>query len=192
MSLNSTPREISTHFCECGCGQFTYIATKNCKRYGWIKGQPFHFLHGHSRPRPTVERFWSKVDKSVDCWLWTCHRTLDGYGTINIDGKMILAHRYSYELHNGPIPEDMCVCHKCDNPACVNPAHLFLGTHADNMQDKTAKGRNDSKLTEAQVREIRRRYAQEGTTQEELAAEYGIDRANVGYIVRRDTWRHIP
>ena len=197
MSLNNTTNETSTHLCECGCGKFTKFATKTSKQSGWIKGQPLRFLHGHRSPHPVENRFWSKVDKSGDCWLWTGYRMSDGYGTIDIDNRMVLTHRYSYELHNGSIPNGMCVCHTCDNPACVNPAHLWLGTHTDNMRDMVRKGRRNmvrgrAKLTESQVTEMRRKHARGGITYVTLSVEYGIDRTTVGNLIRRETWTDIP
>lgn len=94
------------------------------------------------------ERFWSKVDRSGDCWMWTASRNASGYGRFggSNSGGSYLAHRMCWELHNGPIPDGLCVLHRCDNPACVNPAHLWLGTRDDNNKDKTAKGRNVSPL----------------------------------------------
>jgi hypothetical protein len=98
------------------------------------------------RPRalvPAEERFWKKVNKTEDCWLWLGH--LQRYGRFKPQGirnsPQVLAHRYSYELHFGPIPIGMNVLHKCDNPACVNPDHLFLGTQKDNVIDMMNKGR---------------------------------------------------
>lgn len=94
---------------------------------------------------PIPDRFWPKVDKSGDCWNWTANRNVRGYGMFSIrSGYMRTAHRVSYELCNGPIAEGLFVCHSCDNPSCVNPAHLWLGTHMDNMMDREAKGRNAS------------------------------------------------
>jgi hypothetical protein len=95
-------------------------------------------LHGLSM----TERFWAYVQKTASCWVWTGTQSDNGYGRIWGKGRHIKAHRFSWELHNGPIPEGMHVCHKCDTPACVNPEHLFLGTASDNMRDMVAKGRH--------------------------------------------------
>lgn len=92
--------------------------------------------------RPSLpERFWSKVQKTDGCWLWQGATTGAGYGGFNIKGDLIGAHRVAYELTFGPIPDGLLVCHTCDVRHCVNPAHLFLGTHTDNMQDCKTKGR---------------------------------------------------
>ena len=112
------------------------------------------------------ERFWAKVDKSGECWLWKASKNLHGYGQLMIARKPLGAHRVAWELANGPIPAGMCVCHRCDTPACVRPDHLFLGTHTDNMRDmfskkrrKTAPTRGElngnSRLTRQQAEEIR-------------------------------------
>ena len=151
-----------------------------------------------------VDRFWAKVDKSGDCWEWTAGLN-KGYGRIKINGKTAYAHRLSYVLHH-PITidlwehSDICVCHKCDNPKCINPAHMFLGSVADNMNDKMAKGRGNalkgenhrlSKLTEHDVREIRKKYADGGISQQQLSLEYEVDRTTIRDIIRRRNWKHI-
>ena len=152
------------------------------------------------------ERFWRYVTPGQpdECWLWTGYVTKGGYGQINRgQGKgLIFAHRLSWELHHGPIPTDMLVCHVCDNPICVNPAHLFTGTDADNLADMRRKGRERhpaqkgsangmTKLTEEQVIEIRRLCAQ-GVALRAIAPMFGISYSNVGYIVRRKTWTNVP
>lgn len=155
-----------------------------------------------------VARFWSRVTKGAEpeCWIWggSRQRRLDGslsYGTISV-GRWYraLAHRLSFELANGPIPEDMVVCHRCDVPACVNPAHLFLGTQAENLADMRAKGRGkfnrfpdgtkhpNAKINPEIARDIRRRRA-EGHTLLAIAKDVGIDQSTVHDIVRGKTWR---
>jgi hypothetical protein len=130
--------------------------------------------------KPLAERFWAKILRTDTCWLWTAAKTTTGYGKIGGSGrphKTLAAHRVSYELHNGPIPEGRGVCHTCDNPLCVNPAHLFLGTPAENAEDKAAKGRSGRALTEEQAVEMRTRYAAGGITQAAIGREYGISRS---------------
>jgi len=87
------------------------------------------------------ERFWSRVNKTDACWLWTGYRDPNGYGSLGVDCKNRLAHRFSFELHNGAIPAGLFICHKCDVPSCVNPNHLFAGTQKENMMDCSRKGR---------------------------------------------------
>jgi len=89
-----------------------------------------------------TERFWSKVNKTNGCWLWTAAQNRAGYGVLNRDGIATLAHRISYEFQHGPISGGLHVCHHCDTPACVRPDHLFLGTDATNAADRDAKRRH--------------------------------------------------
>lgn len=146
-------------------------------------------------------RFWKKVavSRSEDCWPWLAGKFDErGYGCYQVAGRCRRAHRYAYEIAVGPIPAGMHVCHKCDNPSCVNPSHLFLGTHDDNMADKLTKGRAPrgeqnaaAKLTAPQVIEIRRRAAEREATNAMLAKEFGVSTVMVSKIVRRRNWRSI-
>lgn len=108
-------------------------------------------------PLPLEARFWAKVDRSAgddSCWVWKPMAGMNDYGRLKFGGptnKIVRAHRYSWELHNGPIPEGLFVCHHCDRPHCCNPRHLFLGTQVDNMRDKVAKGRNRPRHTHCKL-----------------------------------------
>ncbi len=153
-----------------------------------------------------AERFWSKVDKSAgpdSCWEW--QGTLVGaepsYGSFYFGGGKQRAHRVAHTLANGPIPEGMWVLHHCDNPPCCNPAHLFLGTDADNLRDSFAKGRQPTRviggrhglarLTEADVRQIRKLYAAGGVSHRELARRFGVGATTVARVINGTTWTHV-
>ena len=148
------------------------------------------------------QRFWAKVNRAgdEDCWEWTASRSSVGYGKIRIDDKMVLAHRWSYERYRGEIPDGMFVCHHCDNRACVNPNHLFLGTPADNMADRDIKGRQAeqkgefngyAKLSNSDVIAIKARLAAGGETHKAIAADYGMSRQAIGFINTGTTWSHL-
>lgn len=173
-----------------------------------------------------MKRFWSKVDKNGPvpahcpelgpCWVWTAARyDRFGYGSFSRgtrkDGSVV-AHRAAWELTNGAIPGQLLVLHKCDVPACVNPSHLFLGTHPDNNRDASAKGRSatgarngarlhperlargehngSAKLADLDVLEIRR-LAEHGNSQRSIGRKFGISHIHVGRIVSRRVWRHL-
>jgi len=141
------------------------------------------------------------VDPDSNCWLWTGVLNKKGYGSFYVretGGKYVSlrAHRAMYQMFIGPIPDGKFVCHTCDIPSCVNPAHLFIGTHKENMSDMVKKGRqhrpigeksNFSKLTEQQVREIFR----ETGSQRAIAKKYGISKGTVAFIKHRQTWAHL-
>ena len=141
------------------------------------------------------KHFWSKVNRAGpdECWLWTAATYDGGYGHYWDGEDMMPAHRAAYQYEHDEEPDDV-VMHTCDNPACVNPAHLVSGTQADNMQDASEKdrcGKPDSKLTEDDVREIRNKYEAGGVTYPELASEYGVHKTTIGWIVRRESWTHV-
>lgn len=143
------------------------------------------------------ERFWREVDKRGDdeCWEWQGYRERErgGYGQIRINGKSIRTSRFSYELHNGSIPAGLFVCHSCDNPPCVNPNHLWLGTPKDNLADARAKGIFDpqmaaaKKLNKTSAREIKELIMQ-GISGKSIAMGYGISQQLVCDIKKSRRW----
>ena len=152
-------------------------------------------MSARARTRQEFQRhFWSRVVASGDCWLWTGGSDGRGYGQIRRSGRGISVHRLAYALLIGPIPGGLCVLHHCDNTLCVRPAHLFLGTHSDNMADMVVKGRQartgNPKLTSRQVRWIRKAHAAGFGNQRELADRFGVMQPTVWKIVHRVTWKH--
>jgi len=147
---------------------------------------------GPSAP-PLAERFWAKVNTSGECWQWTGSVRTTGYGQFGWpDGSPRQAHRVAWELTYGEIPDDLFVCHHCDNKLCVNPDHLFLGTQLDNMRDMRSKGRAAvlerhpmARLTWVQIDRIR----QDHRTQSVIAADYGVSQTLIGKIKRGLVWR---
>lgn len=146
-----------------------------------------------------LDRFHSGYEKCPEsgCWNSKKAKNKGGYTKFVAFGRTLLFHRVSYELYHGPIPNTMMVCHKCDNPTCVNPDHLFLGTAQDNMDDKIAKGRHKgaprgerhpgSKLTSWQVSELRLRIDQ-GENQYSLAKEFGVSQSIISNIKTGKRW----
>lgn len=157
-----------------------------------------------------VQRFWSKVNKTDSCWLWTGERTKFGHGRFLYNSVRVNAHRFAYETFVGPIPDGLLVCHKCDVPNCVNPDHLFVGTQKDNIQDCVKKGRWTQAKLKAQHPEWCARGEQAGNstlkTEQALTALsmlrcgmtlkvvgeiFGITQATASQIRGGKTWRHI-
>jgi hypothetical protein len=161
--------------------------------------------------KPNISRFWAKVDKQGpipphasdlgNCWVWTGAKGYWGYGRLSLDGRWTTAHRLSFEVANGPIPEGKFVLHRCDNPPCVRPEHLRLGTPQENTRDMLAKGRaalmgakgesnSHAKLTEEQVIAVRQRF-QHGEMIRRLALEYGVGVSSISNVVNGRTWKHV-
>lgn len=154
--------------------------------------------------------FWEYVDMTGDCWVWTGGRTKFGYGQargIRFGMRTNLAHRIAWAITNGPLAATECVLHRCDNPPCVRPDHLFIGTKADNSADMVAKGRGRAgaqpwefrthgtrnaraKLTEAQVVEMRRRHSL-GEKARTVGPEFGISVSAAFGILAGRSWRHV-
>lgn len=147
-----------------------------------------------------INRFLGRVKKNTkNCWPWTGYKDRCGYGIFYFNGVNIPAHRFSYLMHKGNIFKNLLVLHSCDNPRCVNPGHLSLGTVKDNIQDKVNRNRQyrpqgekspNAKLTEKQVREILKK--QNHFSQIELGKEYNIRAQSIGKIINGERWKHIP
>jgi hypothetical protein len=171
---------------------------------------PNQYTRGDYVPKPMADRFWPKVRKSDDpdgCWIWTGANNgkYGVLGSVQNWRKMVYAHRAGYELQIGPIPEGHFALHRCDTPLCVRGDHLFTGTQADNMADKSAKGRHhartkpwvyrrneqhaSAKLTWKEVDEIRARFAPGQAMISTLAREYSVSRAAIQSIIKGKTWR---
>ena len=147
------------------------------------------------KPVPLKKRILYSVDEETGCWIWSgnkCKRM--GYGRVSHKGRYIGAHRGSYLVHVGDVPDGLCVLHKCDNPSCVNPDHLFLGTYQDNTNDAIKKnrhckgeGQHLAKLTEDKVRLIRK----DKRPIREIAEEYMVNYYTIAKVIKRETWKHV-
>lgn len=204
---------IPNGFCQCGCGQRTPLAKSTRLEHGRRRGEPLPYLHQHRlrvERRSIAARFWAKVEGGGpdDCWQWTGSRQHSGHGRFQASAegepkRIVQAHRWAFEQANGPIPNGLIVRHACDNPACVNPAHLQLGTQQDNVDDMWHRGRGfvptavpqpgtanpNAKLSASDVVEIRRRR-QRGETGRSVARSFGISPSQVSRILTGKRWRH--
>lgn len=163
------------------------------------------------RAHTPAARFWAKVNKSGDCWLWTANSGRRGYGRFGYNGRTQQAHRVAWQLTHGPIKDGLCVCHSCDVPACVNPAHLWLGTQDENVSDRDKKGRHFSPTgerhgsrTQPESRPRGEAHANAKLTTEQViairadtrslrlvAADYGIGQQTVCKIKKGQSWAHV-
>jgi hypothetical protein len=185
--------------CRCKCGHIAIVSQHALRRGRSRACMPCAKIRkGVKQRKPILSRFMSRIKKTESCWLWTAGHHEFGYGVMSANGKRMTAHRLSWILHNGKIPKGLHVLHKCDNPRCVNPKHLFLGTQADNMADMVQKKRHaegsrngHAILTEDKVREARIRYAAGGISQRELAEQFGVHQVTLGEALRGSHWKHV-
>jgi hypothetical protein len=182
-----------------GCPKPTFARGWCVAHYAkWKKyGDPLVVKQVQFHGKTLQERFDQYTDKTGDCWLWVGHRDANGYGRLNINGQPMLAHRVSWMIHHGDVGNSY-VLHKCDNPQCVNPVHLFIGTQQDNITDMHTKGRSRqghkigsehgmAKLNDGQVLQIRRNEE----SLSEAAIKYGVSETNVRDIRNGKTWKHL-
>jgi len=213
--VDTSNDNIPYGYCHCGCGQKTRVPTSNNTEKGWIKGQPLAFINHHNahlqKSEPLAERFWKKVHKGGDdeCWIWQGRIDKNGYGRIDLSrqDKNRLAHRLSYTLTHGSIPDGLDILHQCDNPACVNPSHLFPGTHKQNMEDRARKGRGirgqqwydalgvgednpNARLSNTEVAEARALWESGAFTQTAIAKRLNVDQSHISNIIRGKSRRY--
>ena len=146
------------------------------------------------------ERFFKYVNKEKDCWIWTASKNWQGYGKIGVNYKDYRAHRLSWIIHHGHIPKGKLVLHRCDNPSCVNPNHLYIGNYKDNSNDCSVRGRRrvlvgeetgNSKLTNRIVSKIRNMNIFNLSDQEKVAKRYKIGRSTIRDVIFGRTWKHL-
>lgn len=186
---SSTPQMIANDCAQCGQ---TYY-----RRWPSLVGKFCSIPCANlAKIQPPEERFWSKVTKTAGCWLFDKPGT-DGYGKFWVNGRSVHAHRFAWELVNGPMPPEMVARHTCDNPLCVRPDHVVPGSNLDNTQDMIERGRkpigeqsSNAKLTAVEVIEIRARRTK-GEKLAVLAAAYGMSHAQISAISRRKSWKHV-
>jgi hypothetical protein len=143
-----------------------------------------------------LKNFNDKIDKGYRCWIWTAYKTEKGYGQFNLNGESILSHRISYKIHNGS-PKGNMVLHKCDNPNCVNPNHLYLGDNSKNIKDahesglitETGEQNNRSKITESEAKEIIKMKGKEYA--KDLAKKYPVSKNQIYKIWSGERWGHL-
>jgi len=177
----------SSWSCLCTCGTVVNVLTGNLN-----SGSTISCGCASGRNLSDKERFFKHIDKQKDgCWVWTGHRTSDGYGCFRVNQKPTRANRASYVMFNGVLSQKEVVRHTCDNPLCVNPDHLLKGTHADNVNDKVMRNRAPSILNQSQVLEIKELLIKNDIPISEIAAIYGVKSNTIYDIKNNKTWKHI-
>lgn len=188
------------YLCKCDCGNEKIVASGNLANGNVRSCGCLYSIHRQVYDEDIKLKLMSyiKLDEN-GCWVWQKAKHKQGYGNFSYKRKCLLAHRVSWMLHYGELDKDILVLHKCDNPPCVNPEHLFLGTDRDNVKDSISKGRFTrakgegqwfSKLTDENVLEIRK-MAFEGIMQKDIAKKFGMDWRHIGAIIRKQSWKHI-
>jgi hypothetical protein len=188
ISLSTSDSPVPYGYCQCGCGLQTSVAKRNEYDRGYLKGQRRRFVESHSnhkRRGPYSLEPYKIEERGHDtpCWIWQRSIQDGGYGKLSVSDRPVYAHRHYYELANGPIPKGLQIDHLCRVRACVNPEHMEPVTCAENLQ----RGKK-TKLTEAQVQEIRKTYVPGQISQAEVGAMFGVSGKQVGTIVRGENW----
>jgi hypothetical protein len=196
MSRAPQPTKICLN-CACGFSKDPRYSRRYWERQKFCSQACAGLYHAKQAPisrPPIAEAFFTKVEKTATCWLWKGLTDADGYGAFPYAKRLYRAHRLSLELAGAVVPKGAFVCHHCDNPQCVNPAHLYVGTPQSNVADKVARGRVPrgeqrwwSKLTEQDVRAIRSASG----THASIAEAYGVARSNVSLIKAGRIWGHV-
>ena len=198
------PGEPKVH-CRCDCGREVFLWLTALRRQHSCGCMTAIRIRQH-RLAGIENRFWSRVERSQGCWEWIGARSSAGYGVTSKVGRWMLAHRLSWEIANGPIPAELYVLHHCDNPPCVRPDHLYVGTAGDNLRDThsrhptysasvaaidkrtTGELSPNAKLTERAVQDIR---AIRGMKQRDIGRLFGVSQTTIWRVLRGYTWRHV-
>lgn len=174
------------------CDRLVTSKGATCNRHNYLKRH--YGSYDYNLTHPTEEEiFWDNVDKSGECWVWKGYINESGYGLARLNKNQTRAHRVSWEIHHGKIPEGIFVCHKCDNPPCVNPSHLFLGTNQDNIQDKVNKGRSgrpNAKLKPSDIFIIKD-LLEMNIPSQEIESLFNVSRQTISGIKFARRWKSV-